>query len=312
MTKKALGSVWVAGIFAALGLVGARPAQAGLGQVATLLRTPAVRYAVLERAESAELLSVIMGKPMAAGAKVEVEDVVRRLALKENAALLEQLHPRLDRIRVRFLFLAGEAASASDLLGKLAGEELGIRRVEQGLQFVEATPAATFSAEKEAFLKAGVEGAYAGQNFSGKVFNPGQSMVAADFRFADLSGAEGVAMDLEGAKLEGANLSKAQLTQSNFNRSTLEHASLKGARLKDASFRDASLVGADLSGAHLNGADFSGADLRGANLSGARMEPTFFRAKIEAKLDGALFDKDTKLPFSRAQAKQLGMVFVGE
>jgi hypothetical protein len=74
-----------------------------------------------------------------------------------------------------------------------------------------------------------------------------------------------------------------------------------------ADMKNSDLKNADLSGANLSRADLSGADLTGANLSGA----TLLLTKIkDIKLEGAIFNERTVLPFSRKEAEKRGMQFV--
>lgn len=68
-----------------------------------------------------------------------------------------------------------------------------------------------------------------------------------------------------------------------------------------------SLAGADLSGANLSRADLSNADLRKANLIGAKMMMTNLKG---AKLEGAVYNERTVLPFSQKEAEKRGMVFM--
>ena len=77
---------------------------------------------------------------------------------------------------------------------------------------------------------------------------------------------------------------------------------LWGADMKNANLKDV-----DLSGANLSRADLTGANLTGANLSGASMMLTKIK---DARLEGAIFNERTILPFSRQDAEKRGMVFV--
>ncbi len=95
------------------------------------------------------------------------------------------------------------------------------------------------------------------------------SLVAADFREANLNGAWLVCVNLERANLQGANLQEAQLMQANLERANLERANLTRANLTRANLERANLKGANLEGANLEGAN-----LQGANLQAARVEKT--------------------------------------
>jgi len=115
----------------------------------------------------------------------------------------------------------------------------------------------------------------------------------ADFRIAQLQGA-----DLSGAQLQGANLAQAQLAG----------ADLSGAQLQGANLVLAQLAGADLSGAQLQGANLARAQLAGADLVDARLQDallwkaqapganlsraSFHGANLsEARLDGAILQQ---------------------
>jgi len=76
-------------------------------------------------------------------------------------------------------------------------------------------------------------------------------------------------------------------------------ADLQDTDLRGASLRGAYLIGADLRCADLRMADLTGADFRGANLSGADLSDSIFL--IQAQLDAAKGDADTKLPASRTR-----------
>jgi hypothetical protein len=74
----------------------------------------------------------------------------------------------------------------------------------------------------------------------------------------------------------------------NFSNSNFRLAMFRKAKLPDANFAGAFLVGADLRGANFERANFQDTDLQ-----------------------GAWFDENTKLPFSREMAAKMGMIFKG-
>ena len=126
-----------------------------------------------------------------------------------------------------------------------------------------------------------------------------------NLRNVDLEGADLRYVDLRGSDLSGANLMDADLRHSILNRTRLSGAVLQGADI-----RETNIFGIDLRGANLQDlnaafvdnhdgssrtmlaagpADFRRADLRGADLRGlVNMNGI--------KLDGALFDFETRLP----------------
>ena len=76
--------------------------------------------------------------------------------------------------------------------------------------------------------------------------------------------------DFRGANLSGANLYKAYLKYADFR-----GADLRGAYLRYADLRDACLIGANIRYACLIGAELSGAELSGANFEGCLKIPMY-------------------------------------
>jgi uncharacterized protein YjbI with pentapeptide repeats len=110
------------------------------------------------------------------------------------------------------------------------------------------------------------------------------TLLGADLRGTNLSGA-----NLTRAKLRGVHLVGADLT-----RADLSGADLTGAKLAEADLSGADLTGADLAEADLSGAKLTRADLTGAKLPGAKLAEAdltgviLIRAKLaEADLTGA-------------------------
>jgi uncharacterized protein YjbI with pentapeptide repeats len=108
----------------------------------------------------------------------------------------------------------------------------------------------------------------------------GANLVAADLQGAVMPGAAASFVDFHGADLEGADLTYAELAASD-----LEAAGIAGADARDADLTRADLAGANLSGARfgasslveadLHGANLGGTDLSGADLYGAAVDPSF-------------------------------------
>jgi hypothetical protein len=139
-------------------------------------------------------------------------------------------------------------------------------------------------------------------------------LVAKDFLWANLEGANLEGANLEGAnlrvanleganlrvaKLEGAILERAKLYGANLEGANLEGANLEGAKLYGANLRVAKLYGAKLYGANLGGANLEGANLRVANLGGANLVGANLRvAKVEwPKLLPANFEDEDIIDF---------------
>ena len=112
----------------------------------------------------------------------------------------------------------------------------------------------------------------------------GLDLSEANFKRANLTGAEILRADCGGADLSGADLTKARLVFSDFMRTSLSGANLSGAYLMWAN-----LIGADLSGADLSGANLYCANLMEANLEGANLKATdlSITTLITADLDRA-------------------------
>jgi uncharacterized protein YjbI with pentapeptide repeats len=91
---------------------------------------------------------------------------------------------------------------------------------------------------------------------------------------------------------------------------------LRGKNLRGAVFARADLAHADLSGADLRGASLAGAYLYRADLSGADLRDAVFSTRLgraqlyRVRLEGAVFDACTVLPFSPGDALARRMVLV--
>ena len=86
----------------------------------------------------------------------------------------------------------------------------------------------------------------------------------------------------------------------------LNAADLRGSDLSSVDLNQADLSHANLSKVHLDRASLVAADLRGADLRGACLIEADLR---QARLEGAIFDRTTQLPFTEFEAISKGMVF---
>lgn len=136
---------------------------------------------------------------------------------------------------------------------------------------------------------------------------------AADFSYADMSGAvlsseylSGINLafaDLSGAVLDETDLSRANLSNAVLVNAIFAHANLREARLRESNLENAyfdsadlqnancyaaNLRGAKLNGANLNNTHFSQADLNLADLSGALLSKTHFEG---ASLDSTIVNE---------------------
>jgi uncharacterized protein YjbI with pentapeptide repeats len=97
---------------------------------------------------------------------------------------------------------------------------------------------------------------------------------AADFKDADLQGADldfaiQIRADFRGANLRGASLQEASLYEATFEGADLQGANLYKAHLLGTDLQKANLDRADLRGAYLRGANLNNVSLANANLEGA-------------------------------------------
>jgi len=90
----------------------------------------------------------------------------------------------------------------------------------------------------------------------------------ASWPFQRVSQAMAQRANFRGADLNGANLAGLQLSHMNFDGVQANGASFRGSQLIHTSFRGASLRDACLEGVNLAGADLTGADLTGADVAG--------------------------------------------
>lgn len=137
-----------------------------------------------------------------------------------------------------------------------------------------------------------------GMNLDNQTATRGQNLRSLSFEGFTIRNA-----DLSFAKLSGANCKATDFSKSNLEKARLNRANLKRSRFWKANLNKAKLMYANLRGANLKKADLRGANLKGANLSSANIEDT--------SLEGAVFNKKTVLPFSRKEAFERGMRFVG-
>ncbi len=101
---------------------------------------------------------------------------------------------------------------------------------------------------------------------------------------------------------EARDLSGAQLSYADLTREDLRAANLSDTDLRFANLSQCDLRAANLTNSNLESADLRVADLRGANLLGARLS--------HAKVAGAIFDSETKMPIRKRTAIMSGMVYL--
>jgi uncharacterized protein YjbI with pentapeptide repeats len=128
-------------------------------------------------------------------------------------------------------------------------------------------------------------------------------LMNADFRAANFSEAKLKEVVARQIQLSQAKLSKVWAEKADFSASMLKGADLHQAVLRYSNFREA-----DLTETHIVNADLTGTDLRQSRLFGADLTGSNLK---DALIQGAYFDESTLLPFSRAEALALGMVWKG-
>ena len=110
------------------------------------------------------------------------------------------------------------------------------------------------------------------------------NLQGADFRDADLRGADFGHAQLNGADFRGADLRGARFTTANFEGADLTGATIGDAHFQECSFERAQLAGLDFSLATLNGCFFPGANLDDVVLQGVRNDLGWRRDMAGASL----------------------------
>jgi uncharacterized protein YjbI with pentapeptide repeats len=137
--------------------------------------------------------------------------------------------------------------------------------------------------------------------------------------YTDLEGMNRPYSSFQRKHMPFVNISSSELPNGNFEMANMVCASICLSHLQGSNFRYADLEyteivksdlsSADLSHAILRGATMKDCDLRWADLRGADLSECSI---YSCRLQNALIDEHTILPFSKAQAKKMGMVLVTE
>ena len=125
-----------------------------------------------------------------------------------------------------------------------------------------------------------------------------------DLSEANMASIMAVSTTFRGGTLQKANLTAANLSQAKVMSVNLKAAKLKAATIRGADLSSSSLLEADLrrikgEGCNLSGSDLRGADIRSAVLADANADQT--------RWEGALYSKDTQLPFKNPE--KMGLIF---
>jgi uncharacterized protein YjbI with pentapeptide repeats len=107
------------------------------------------------------------------------------------------------------------------------------------------------------------------------------------------------------------NLSKTLANKADFRDAEMVGANLSDGQFTDASFRGADLTGARLTNAVFGGADFRGADLSGTSLAGADLSRS--EGLTQGQINDACSDAETRLPagLSPRLCKGRRMIMIG-
>jgi uncharacterized protein YjbI with pentapeptide repeats len=308
-----LNGAFAAGLTVFAGLLGtAHPAQAGLGELANLLRSPVGRYLMLETQEGLLLTSQLLERTTVEATDATLDELLARLSQNDMVKGAAEIEGRLALSKERFSILSAiePHTTSIDLIEKIAGDSLAMQKTQEGFfAFVAKGEPESFKFERESFIK-GEHKSLAGRDLSGRIMDAGANFSVEDLRFADLSNVSAPGVQARNADMSGADLTGFMGVQGDFTGAQMQNTRLSGARLRGANMSKAKLINADFGDAQVSELDLRGADLRGAKLGKVDAEPLFLRRGVDMKLKGALFDEKTTLPFKKAEALRLGMIFV--
>ena len=241
-------------------------------------------------------------------------EIIRRPWLNVSGSALQGLEAASG-------FLEGGNLSRSDLsFGDLSGGSLA--RVDLSGSWLVGTDLFGADLRGANLQEADLRGADIGRANLRRSWMSGGDFHRANFWEADLSEAFLLAADMSevetmaGAHLEDiiayradfsratiserqgepVHMQRAFLEEARFRCAVVNAVDLRSADLQDADFTNAQLIGADLRGANLNGTILAGADLSKADLRGVDLTRS---TGVPSKVDGALVNNQTKLPWSK-------------
>lgn len=105
----------------------------------------------------------------------------------------------------------------------------------------------------------------------------------------------------------GENFTYLKLVREDFENSDLPHANFANARLQDVNFKHTNLWHASFKDTEIKNVDFSGSDLEKVDFRNAKLENVTLSG---ADLRGAVYNRNTVLPFDRKIAREKGMVYL--
>ena len=127
----------------------------------------------------------------------------------------------------------------------------------------------------------------------------GVSLQGLDLSEIGLKGVDFTRTSLMGTRMIKTNCERASFRDAFMRRTKMFFASFKGADFTNADLKNDKLQYADLRRARLHNTNMSGANLKGADLRQVEMH--------NVEWENAVYNSETKLPFSEKRAGQLGM-----
>lgn len=105
----------------------------------------------------------------------------------------------------------------------------------------------------------------------------------------------------------GENFTYLKLVRENFENSDLPNANFANAHLQDVNFKHTNLWHANFKNTEIKNVDFTDSDLEKVDFRNAKLENVTLKG---ADLRGAVYNRNTVLPFDRKIAREKGMVYL--
>lgn len=311
----------VAGAALLLFFGGSFSSQANTVELLRLLDMPVSRIALTETTEGVALMERVLGRPL-----TSADDAVvffRALSAPEMRGVAQELEARLSSLQSDLAIYARatrDTAPLAEILpelsrGKLAmvkgrSTKTGIRLMAEEENSAISQLRAEFEAQKQGAQES-AERVLAVMDLSGVSLNSGERLASNFISYSRLRNARFEGTGLSGVTFDHSDFRGSILRGVEARAASFRSADLRGVKMLEGNFAAADFRGAKLSRAQLIGSNFSGADLRGADLSDAFVGGRFLRPDhIEVVFEGAFFNDATLLPFDRAVAEKLGMIYL--
>lgn len=279
--------------------------------------SPLGRYVLGRTPRGSAIAQKVLGLELSEIARADGALIASKLMQNESSA--RALAEQLNQIRVSIVAVAGTNPDVplDALIRKLAdahlrvqvrGGKAGLVRTQVSPDVAKVYQALTSSAAQS---EKATSMSFIAQRIYGQEML-GLSVVGQDLRFVEFN-----RVVLRESNLASSRLNYVRILGSDLRESSLMDADLGFALIEKTDLRRVNAAGARLQGTRFvqtKGAyaDFTSADLRGADLRGIDFGGDFPHdaAQITARFRGALIDRGTQLPFDRATAESLGMIFV--